>query len=205
MTYMGTAKTLEVNCGFSPEEAKHIEKQYHELYKESDEFSKRLIEKATKDGYITVAFGLRVRTPILEQTILNTKITPHEAEAEGRTANNAAGQSFGLLNSRAGVEFNAWVRNSKFKYNIKPIAQIHDAQYFIVKDDVDTILALNEHLVKAVEWQDDPAIAHDKVHLGGEVSIFYPDWAHELVLPNSLTETQLTELVSNYFKELKND
>ena len=205
LTYLGTAKTLEVNCGFSPEEAKHIEQQYHELYKESDEFSKRLIEKATKDGYITVAFGLRVRTPILEQTILNTKITPHEAEAEGRTANNAAGQSFGLLNSRAGVEFNAWVRNSKFKYNIKPIAQIHDAQYFIVKDDVDTILALNEHLVKAVEWQDDPAIAHDKVHLGGEVSIFYPDWAHELVLPNSLTETQLTELVSNYFKELKND
>ena len=205
LQYGGQENTLEKNCGFSHEEAVNIVANYKKLYWVSEQEKEIHIRQAEKDGYVLGAFGLRVRTPILAQTITGMKNTPHEAEAEKRTATNVRFQSYGLLNSRAGVEFNAWVRNSKFKYNIKPIAQIHDAQYFIVKDDVDTILALNEHLVKAVEWQDDPAIAHDKVHLGGEVSIFYPDWAHELVLPNSLTETQLTELVSNYFKELKND
>lgn len=56
---------------------------------------------------------------------MGTSKTPHEADAERRTAGNALGQSYGLLNTRAGIEFNSKVRNSKYKYDIKPVAQIH--------------------------------------------------------------------------------
>lgn len=77
-----------------------------------------------------------------------------------------------------------------------------DAQYFLVKDDADTLLFLNENLVKAVKWQDHSDISHDKVHLGGEVSIFYPDWAHELVLPNKIDEENLIKLVNKYKESL---
>ena len=78
-----------------------------------------------------------------------------------------------------------------------------DAQYFLVRDDAEVLLWVNKQLIKAVSWQDEPNIRHDKVHLGGEVSIFYPDWAHELSLPNELTEDKLFELVKEYMEKLQ--
>lgn len=205
LTYGGTNNALMKIFGFSKEEALSIENRYHELYKESDKWVADHIKQAGKDGYVTVAFGLRVRTPLLKQTIRGLKVTPHEAEAEARTAGNALGQSWCLLNSRAGVEFNSLLRNSNYKLDIKPCAQIHDAQYFLVRDSVDTILFANKHLVKAVQWQDDPVIAHPTVKLGGEFSIFYPDWGHELSLPNDLTENKLISLVDDFIKENQNE
>lgn len=111
--------------GFTKEEALNIEAKYHELYKESDEWVAERMKEAAKRGYTEVAFGLRVRTPVMHQCILGLRNTPKEAEAEKRTAGNALGQSWGLLNTRAGVEFNEIVRNSKYKHLIKPVAQIH--------------------------------------------------------------------------------
>lgn len=190
------------NCGFSEEEAKHIEHQYHELYKESDIWVQKHLNQAAIDGYVTCAFGLRVRTPVLAQTIRGNSRTPKEAEAEGRTAGNALGQSWCLLNNRAGIEFNNKVRNSSYANFIKPCAQIHDAQYFLIKDDIKVILWTNKNLVKAVQWQEDPAIANDQVHLGGEFSIFWPDWAHEISIPNECTEEDLIKIVNNYIENL---
>lgn len=202
LTYNGTYKALMDIFGFSKEEALSIESKYHELYKESDRWVEQTMYKAAAQGYVTVAFGLRVRTPIMHQCVLGLRATPKEAEAEKRTAANACGQSYGLLNTRAGVEFNSKVRASKYRNDIRPIAHIHDAQYFLIKDDPEVILWVNKHLVKAVSWQEDPAIAHPQVKLGGEFSIFWPDWAHELSLPNELDESALTKIVSDYVRSL---
>lgn len=195
LTYAGTWKTLVANCGFSEKVAKQIEAKYHELYKVSDEWVAKKLKQATKDGYVTCAFGLKVRTPLLKQVIKGTGKTPKEAEAEGRTAGNALGQSYCLLTNRAAIEFNNEVRNSEYKYSIRPVAHIHDAQYFLIKDEIDTILWANTHLVKAVSWQDDPAIYHPQVKLGGEFSMFWPDWAHEISIPNVCTSDQLQQIV----------
>src|SRR5690606_23002591 len=151
--------------GFTEEEAKKIEARYHELYVVSDKWVQAHLDEAARVGYITAAFGLRVRTPLLAQVVRGTCKTPHEAEAEGRTAGNALGQSWCLLTNRASIEFMGKVRKSKHRLNIRPCAHIHDAQYILVKDDVETVLYANEHMVKAVEWQDHPDIAHDQVHL----------------------------------------
>ena len=78
------------------------------------------------------------------------------------------------------------------------------SQYFSSNDDPEVILWANKHLVHAVQWQDDPAIWHDQVKLGGEFSMFYPDWAHELSIPNDCTEEQLYQLTSKYLEELDN-
>ena len=203
LTYAGTWTTLVKNCGFTAEEAKKIEATYHELYKESDEFVAKKMSEAARKGYVEVAFGLRVRTPVMHQCILGLRNTPKEAEAEKRTAGNALGQSYGLLNNRAGVEFNTKVRKSDYNLSIKPVAQIHDAQYFLVKDDEDVLLWANEHLVKAVSWQEDPNIYHPDVKLGGEFSVFWPDWSKECVIPNIITKSELTTLVYNYVNELR--
>lgn len=198
LTYAGTWMTLVKNFGFTEEEAKHIEAQYHELYKVSDQVIADRLKIAAQQGYEEVAFSLRVRCPKMHQSLMGVKATPKEAEAEKRTAGNAIGQSFGLLTNRAGVEFNTLVRNSKYKYSVRPIIMIHDALYYLIRDNIDTVLWVNKHLSEAVKWQEEPQIQHDKVHLSGELSIFYPDWAHELSLPNDLDKDTLCNSVKTF-------
>jgi len=198
LTYQGTFLTLMNNCGFSMELAKHIEAQYHDLYKVSDAWVAARIAEAGQCGYVTVAFGLRVRTPLLEQVILGNRKTPYEAAAEGRTAGNALGQSYGLLNSRAASEFMGKVRTSEFRLQIRPCAHIHDAQYYVISDDMAVLLFVNQHLVKAVEWQEDPLIAHPEVKLGGSVAVFYPDWASPMNIPNHASAENIKELARKH-------
>lgn len=133
---------------------------------------------------MTAAFGLRVRTPLLNQTIRHIRSTPFEAEAEGRTAGNALGQSWCMLTNRASAEFLGKARKSKFKLIIRPSAHIHDAQYMMVKDDINAVKYVNDTLVDAVRWQNDPIIQHDQVKLGGKLGIFYPNWSHEIEIKN---------------------
>ena len=198
LTYQGTFKTLMTNCGFSEEKAKTIEARYHELYQVSDKWVSDQLDEASRVGYITAAFGLRVRTPLLHQVVRNTSRTPYEAQAEGRTAGNALGQSWCLLNSRASAEFMEIVRASEHRLNIRPCAHIHDAQYMLVKDDIDAVSFANTHLVKAVQWQEHPAIAHPDVKLGGEFSIFYPTWVKEIGIPNGASQDDIYRIVNKY-------
>ncbi len=203
LTYQGTYITLMAKGGFTKAIAKQIEKRYHELYKVSDEWVAEKLDEASKTGYITAAFGLRVRTPLLHQVIRNTSATPYEAQAEGRTAGNALGQSWGLLNSRAWIEFMRKVRtHPEYRTLVRPCSQIHDAGYALIRDDLDLLRWVNKHLVTAVEWQGHPDIAHDLVKLGGELSLFHPTWAYEAVFPNGATEDVIRDIVSHHLEKL---
>jgi DNA polymerase-1 len=187
LTYQGDYGTLMRNYGFSEELARKLEASYKELYKVSIDWVNAKLQQATKDGYVNVAFGLRVRTPLLKQVILGNSKTPSSAAAEGRSVGNAMGQSWCLLNSRAGSEFMGGVRKSEHRNSIKPCAQIHDAQYYLVKDDVDAVVYANTNVVQACQWQDHPDIWHDEVKLGGEFGIFWPNWSQEVTIPNDAT------------------
>ena len=203
LTYQGTYITLMNNCGFSKELALHIERMYHKLYVVSDKWVAEKLDQASKVGYITAAFGLRVRTPLLHQVIRGNRATPFEAEAEGRTAGNALGQSWGLLNTRAATAFMKLVRASKYRLNIRPCAHIHDAQYYIIKNDLETILWVNKVLVKEVYWQEHPDIAHPDVKLGGQFAVFFPSWNEEMKLPKDCTEEQFFAVQSKHLDKLK--
>lgn len=201
LTYQGTWHALVKKYGFTPEQAKEVEKLYHDLYQVSDAWVNKQLDAAMIDGYITGAFGLRLRTPLLKQVIRGNSKTPYEAEAEGRTAGNALGQSWCLLNSRAWVEFMGKVRKSEFRTSIRPFAQIHDAGYALVRDDIRPLLFMNEHLIKAVQWQDHPDIWHDDVKLGGELGIFHPNWNTEITIPNHATEEEIFDIIEEHLKE----
>lgn len=112
------------NCGFSKEKAIQIEANYHELYKVSDKWVQEHIKSACKKGYITTGFGLRVRTPILKNTIYSSNMT-NIASAEARTAGNALGQGWGVLNDRAMNEVLERVDNEGKTSDILPVAKIH--------------------------------------------------------------------------------
>lgn len=172
-----------------------VERRYHELYAVSDAWVQDKLDKAAQVGYITAAFGLRLRTPLLHQVVRGNSRTPYEAEAEGRTAGNALGQSWCLLNSRASAEFMSGVRKSKFRLAIRPCAHIHDAQYMLIRDDINAVMYTNKHLVAAVEWQAHPEIAHPDVKLGGELSIFFPSWLKEIGIPKGATSDEVFAVI----------
>ena len=201
LTYLGTWRTLVSNLGIPEDQAKQIEARYHELYKESDEWVKQRLDSAKRDGYLTVAFGLRLRTPLLKTCILEGKNAVKYAEKEYRTAGNALGQSWCLLNSRNANEVMEKVWNSPYKTDILPVGQIHDALYFFIKDDINVLLWFNEVLIKAMEWQDHPDIWHPEVKLGGDLEIFYPDWSHGIEIPNHATKEEIVRILKNESKK----
>lgn len=203
LTYQGTYIGLMENCGFSKEEALLIEQRYHDLYKVSDQWVQDKIDKAVIEGYVTCAFGLRVRTPLLAKTVMNIKATPYEAQKEARTAGNALGQSYGMLNNRAAIELKQRLLNSPFVTDILPIMHIHDAQYFLVKEDIEPAHWLNINLVECMEWQGLPEIYHPEVKLGGEMSIFYPNWSAELVIPNQASKQTIIQMCKDFYNDSK--
>lgn len=196
------------NLGWTEEKAKRVEANYHKLYAVSTEWVKTKIAEAALVGYAVSAFGLRVRTPLLAQTFLGTSSTPKEAEAEGRTLGNAiSGQSYGLLNSRAMNVFMEKVRQSKYAADILPMAQIHDAGYYLIRDDAEVMAYANQGITEAMAWQDLPEIQHDQVKLFANLDIFWPDWAHPITLPDTATAQEITSICAEakhkYLKEPK--
>lgn len=194
LSYQGTWRTLVNSLGFSEAKARDIEAGYHTLYKASDEFIQARLEQASKDGYVDVAFGLRVRTPLLKQVVFGSAYIPFEAQAEGRTAGNAMGQSYGLLNNRAAVDFMQKVWASKYRLDIKPVAMIHDAIYILIRDVAETVYWANTELIKSMQWQELPELLHDTVKLGAALDLYWPSWAHAVTLPNKASEDEIREL-----------
>ena len=194
------------NCGFSEEQAKQIEANYHELYKESDEYKQTRLTEVARDGYATLFFGLRLRAPLMSQVLWGTKNVPYEAQAEARTVGNAFGQSGGLLNNRACNAFLEAVWDSPYAESILPIAQIHDASYWLIKADKEVLKFLNDNLVKEYEWNDLPEIKHDQVSLGGEVEVYYPSWANPIPISNNASMEEIEDVLwaINLCKETRN-
>lgn len=196
LTYQGTWTTLMNNCGFTPEVAKGIESSYHEMYQVSDAWVQDRLQKANKDGYVTVAYGLRVRTPLIKQVVWQGPKMPKEAAAEGRTAGNALGQSYGLVNTRAGVELQERTLKSEYRTKVLPSAHIHDAQYFLIKDEVGVVKWLNDNLVDCMRSHGLPELDwHPTVKVGAELDLFYPTWKDDITLKNNISLKEIKETV----------
>ena len=203
MTYGGTYHGMMSNLGWPEDKSKAIEKGYHELYKESDEYVQRRLQQAAKDGYVEVAFGLRVRTPLLKQVMFGGPKMPYEAAAEGRTAGNALGQSYGLLNNRAAVEFWLKVWASPYRHDILPCALIHDAIYCLIRNDVEVVEWANRELTASMAWQELPEIQHPTVKINAALDLFWPDWAHPTTLPVHADQKTILAICAEAKKEMK--
>ncbi len=194
LTYQGTWKTLVKNLGLTEEKAKAIESNYHDLYQVSDQYIDKRLHQASKDGYVDVAFGLRVRAPLLKQVVYGAPAMPHEAASEARTLGNAMGQSYGQLNNRAAVAFMQKVWDGPYRLDVKPIALIHDAIYLLIRDDAEIVAWVNEHLITEMEWQELPELHHPTVKLGASLELYWPTWADEITLPNGASVEEIRSI-----------
>ena len=191
--YFGTYRTFMENSGIPEKEAKQIEANFHKLYAATDNWNNAMLDKAGSCGYVDLAFGGRLRTPILAQTIANTRSTPYEATAERRSAGNALIQSYGLLTNRAAIEFQERALASKYALDIKIVALIHDAIYLVIKDDVHVVKWVNDNLISCMEWDDLPELKHPTVKLGASLELFYPHWGHSIEIPNNASIQEIKQ------------
>lgn len=205
LQYGGTPFALVRESGFKQQEADEIYKNYLEKFKVSKAYQQDKIDQATLNGYVTVAFGLRVRAPLLASTVLGNRITPNQAREEGRTIANALSQSYGLLTNRSANAVMERVWKSEYRTDIKLIAMIHDANYFICKDDLATVEWLNKILIEEMSWQELPEISHEIVKLGAELEIYYPSWANPIAIPNGASQEQISQLCTDAMSEKEND
>ena len=200
--YGGSFRTF-MDSGFPEEEAKQIEANYHKLYAQSKTWETNLLNNACSTGYVPCAFGLKLRTPLLKQSILGNSKTVNAATGEGRTAANAAQQSFGLLNNRAANAFMEKVWNSEFKYDILPISLIHDAIYLMIRDDLRVLKFVNDNLVEEMSWQELPEIQHDEVKLGAELDVCYQGWHQAITIPNHADEATILATLQKGVKKFE--
>ena len=197
LTYSGTWHTLVSNIGIPKKEAKLIERNYHNLYAKSDIFIQDNINFAEKHGYMKCAFGLQIKCPLLAITIHNKKSTPYAAIAEARSANNAVTQSWGMLINRALIATNKLIEESNMVYDIYPINTIHDAAYFLVKENPETIKFLNDTLIKEMQWNAHPSISSNDVPMEATLEIG-KSWDKQVNLPNNANVNQIQEILNAF-------
>jgi len=184
LTYGGTFITLMKNCGFTEAEAKTIEARYHELYKVADQWVANLVEDAKVCGYISMAFGARIRTPLLAKCVVGTtRKMPYGAKKEARSAGNAATQSYCVLTLRALNEFMERVWASPYRYKILPSGTIHDAIYLLIPDSAEILHWVNTNLLECMAWDDLPELKHPIVKISSALDVFWPNWANEVGIP----------------------
>lgn len=120
-----------------------------------------------------------------------------EAAASSRSSNNATTQSWGMLMNRAINDFRDQLNNSPYRHDIRLINTIHDAAYGIVKLDLNVLKYLNDTLVKAMSWQEDPKIQSDEVHLGAELDLGF-SWDKQYTMKNGLSIDEIDEFLKEH-------
>ena len=193
LQYMGTAYTLHKRTGFSLDQATKIEKAFHELYKVSGKFNEKNKQFMEKHGYVECAFGLKLKTPIISKCVLGNSKTPYEADKEARSANNAITQSWGMLLNRAMNATNARIEEAGYSADILPCNMIHDAGYFIVKNNPECIKFLNDVLIKEMEWNDDAKIKSTHVPMRASLEVG-KSWDKLTQLHNNATLEEIIDV-----------
>ena len=190
LTYLGTYITMMKNLGWSEEKAKKVEANYHKLYEVSGKWADAQIDHAMENGWVDCAFGLKLRTPLLKDTIKSENHIVYAASAEGRSAVNAVTQSWGLLINRALIDVVDRLIVSPHIRDIAPVNTIHDAGYFLIRDDAETIAWLNKNLVDAMEWNDHPKIQSSDVPMQADLTIG-KSWDKQYKLKNNASMEEI--------------
>lgn len=197
LQYNGTWVTIKRTLGCSEAKAKQIEENYHKLYPGLAAFSKANAQFGGKNGYVRCAFGLKLRTPLLKAKYDGTYVDDTRAEAEARSSSNATTQSYGMLMNRALIAFRNTVEASEYRHKIRFINTIHDAGYFMVKNEPEVIKFINDELIKEMQWQDDEYLQSNEVKLGAELDIG-KSWDKQFTLKNNVDLETIKEFLDEH-------
>ena len=191
--YSGTYIAIQEQLGCTEVEAKAIESNYHKMHKVTDDWVDAHIKQASIQGYVPLAFGGRLYTPVLSQVVYG-KTMSYKAHEEKRSAGNALMQSYCMLTVRAMTEFMQRVRDSKYRLDIRGIATIHDSIYLIVKNNIGCLKWVNDNLISCMAWQELDELKHPSIGFTAECDIHYPDWSKAITIPNGATKLEIMNI-----------
>jgi DNA polymerase-1 len=195
LQYQGTYITLMNNCGFSENEAKSIEKNYQIMYAVAIKWAADHIERAKDLGYVPLAFGGRLRTPLLAKS---GKRLSYPAQSEGRSAGNALTQSYCILTLRAFNEFMERVWASEYKYDILPAITIHDAIYLVFRNNIKLAAWVNKNLIECMAWNELEELQHPVIKISSSMDIYFEDWSHEVGIPKGASAEEIGQVCRDF-------
>ncbi|MDC0644058.1 DNA polymerase [Crocinitomicaceae bacterium] len=195
LTYDGTWVSLHKDSGFPVDEAKRIEKAWHEMYAEADAYVAARLEEAADKGYLEVAYGLRVHCYGITRALLNSRNTPYLIQKYLRTLGNAIGQSYGQLNTDAGYKFLMRVYEAGLQHKVHLIGLIHDALYVHWETSNELTAWVNKNLTECMADVHEHKELNHVIKLSADLDLFVESWATPHTLPhNLLPEDVPTEL-----------
>jgi DNA polymerase-1 len=186
--YGAGAAKIAKTMGCSLERAREISDAYDELYKATIQYSRKNALFAKQNGYVTGAYGLKLRTPGIYSSDDGIR------SSEERSLNNMTVQSWGLLMNRAGILMQEAIERDGMTDSVILINQIHDALYLMIKDDPNVIKWVNDHLIK---YMIEDFVEDQPIPLTAELDIGY-SWDTMITLPNGIS----TEKVKEHRKKL---
>lgn len=194
LQYLGTAYGLRLNCGFTADKALAIERNYHDLYKISDDWLQAKLGEAADKGYAEVAFGLRVHCTAISKSILNSKYTPKIVQKHIRTIGNAiGGQSYGQITVDAGMKFLERVYAQGLEHRVQLSMTIHDALYPIWDDCPELTKWVNDNLIECMEDLSELPELKGDIPIISDLEYFSPSWAKCKPLPKFGSLEQIKE------------
>jgi DNA polymerase-1 len=169
--------------------AEEVFAAYHNLYKGTADYATRNIQLAKRQGYITGAFGLKLRTPGINAR------DEGKVGAEGRSLNNMTIQSYGLLTTKASILFQQAIEREGKIDDVLLINNIHDAIYVQCKANPETVKWVND---KLIECMTEDYIDNQKIKLTAELDIGY-SWDKQSTIDNNISLEEIEAAI----KELK--
>jgi DNA polymerase-1 len=94
------------------------------------------------------------------------------------------------------------VHASPFRYDIKPVALIHDAIYILIRNNPAVVEFANRVLIEEMSWQELPELQHPTVKIGAALDIFYPNWAKPVTLPVNASIQQIKDACREHKEKL---
>ena len=197
LNYGGSYIGLMRKFGFTEKKAKFIEQSHKELFTFYYKYVEDKLFEAKSTGYLTLAFGLRLRTVKLNIG-RSGGVPQYQLEQEERSAGNALFQSYGLitLNALANIMNEVWEHKEYFD-RIVPVTTIYDSLYFEMDNDLAQLAWFNEVVVRhMLDITQVPELEHDIISLGADVEVLYPDWATKIKIPNNGTEKEILACIN---------
>ena len=187
--------------GYSEEKAKFIYDSHRELYKTYYEYVDAQLDKGKLKGYITLAFGLRLKTPKLEMG-RTAGVPQYVLEQEARSAGNAIFQSYGMMTLRALSTFmrRVWV-HKEYSSKIILVSTIYDSIYLDVPNELEVVHWVNKNLVECMkDTSGIEELNHKEIAIGAELEIMIGSWAKPLKLKNNISKQAIRETIAKSSK-----
>lgn len=197
LQYLGTAYGIRLNCGFPMEQALAIEANYHTLYVKSDEWLNKRLEEGAEQGYVEVAYGMRIYCPAISKSILNSSFTPKIVRKHIRTIGNGLCQSYCQMTVDAGMKFLKRVYAAGLEDRVFVSCTIHDALYPMWEDDIELTKWVNDNLIECMEDISELPELESEIPFPADLEIFMPNWAKMVGLPRFGTIEQLKEVLND--------